>query len=133
MLLYALLTHAVVYSIPEVINGPTDVSTKATQNVQFKCEFKAPTLAGVSIVVWLKDDFSVIQSSSHYSISVNPSVAVGAVGENTDRFISTLSIFSVTSEDTGKYSCYCYYNTTMVTSTKNQYVTSNFTPSQHNY
>ena len=124
-LLYALVTHAVVYTYPEVIEGPADVSAKATQNVQFKCEFEAPTATGVSIVVWLKDDFAVIQSSSHYNISMNPSVTDDGVGENTDHFISTLSILGVTNKDAGKYSCYCYYNTTMVTSTKSQYVISN--------
>ena len=105
--------------------GPEDVTAKASQNVQFTCEFKAPTRAGVSIVVWLKDDFAVIHSSSHYKISVNSSMTVGPVGENIDHFISTLSILSVNDEDEGKYTCYCYYNTTMVTSTKHQYVRSN--------
>ena len=118
LLTFLYITYTVVYALPEVTTGPEDVTPKTSQNVRFTCEFKAPTQAGVSIVVWLKDDFAVIHSSSHYKISVN------TIGENTDHFISTLSILSVTDEDEGKYTCYCYYNTTMVISTKHQYVRS---------
>ena len=117
-LLYLAYICAAIYAPPEVTNGPEDVTAKTSQNVQFTCKFKAPTLTGVSIVVWLKDDFAVIHLSSHYKISRI------AVGENRDQFISTLNILSVTDKDEGKYTCYCYYNTSMVLSTKNKYVRS---------
>ena len=117
-LLYTLLTYAAIYALPEVTDGPEDVTAKTSQDVQFTCEFKAPTQAGVSIVVWLKDDFAVIHSSSHYNISI-------VVGKKSDHFMtSTLSILSITDKDEGKYTCYCYYNTTIVLSTKHQYVRS---------
>ena len=79
------------------------------------CAIKAPTKDRVSIVVWLKNDFEVTQSS-HSTITT--------VADPTTKnlLLTTLTIFSVTSEDNGKYSCYCYYNRSMVSSA--QYVTS---------
>ena len=122
----ALLTLVVVYDLPKVTTGPKDVTAKPSQSVQFTCEFKAPTLTGVSIVVWLKDDFYEIKPSSHYNISVHYPVMINAIGDqDDDHFVSTLTILSITDDDEGKYTCYCYYNTTLVTSTKHQYITSN--------
>ena len=58
-------TLVVVYDLPKVTTGPKDVTAKSSQTVQFTCEFKAPTLTGVSIVEWLKDIFYESKSSSH--------------------------------------------------------------------
>lgn len=125
-LLCALFIHVVVYDFPKVTAGPKDVTAKLSQSVQFTCEFKAPTRADVSIVVWLKDDFYEIKSSSNYNITVHPPITISAIEEpGNDHFVSTLSILSVSDEDEGKYTCYCYYNTSLVTSTKHQYITSN--------
>lgn len=118
--MFIFAVHAAIYDLPEVTSGPEDVEAKTSQDVKFTCEFKAPTQADVSIVVWLKDDFAVIRSSSHYNISTT----VDPVGENSDHFISMLRIFSITDKDEGKYTCYCYYNTTIVLSTKSHYVRS---------
>ena len=121
-----MFTHVVVYDLPKVTIGPEDVTAKLSQSVYFACEFKAPTRADVSIVVWLKDDFYEIKSSSHYNITVHPSMAISAMGaQDNDHFVSTLNILNISDEDEGKYTCYCYYNTSLVTSTKHQYITSN--------
>ena len=121
-----MLTLVVVYDLPKVTVGPKDVTAKLSQSVQFACEFKAPTRTDVSIVVWLKDDFYEVKSSSHYNITVHLSVTVSAMGaQDNDHFVSTLNILNISDEDEGKYTCYCYYNTSLVTSTKHQYITSN--------
>ena len=109
------------YGLPEVTSGPVDVTTRLSHDVQFTCKFRGPTQDGVSLVVWLKDDFYEIKSSPHYNISLT----VSPVENDTNHFVSTLDILSVSDDDEGKYTCYCYYNTTLVTSTKHQYVTSN--------
>ena len=68
------------------------------------------------MVVWLKDNLPV-KNTQHYNIitTTNP-------GED-DLIVSNLNINTITSEDEGTYTCYCYYNRTMVTS--NKYVVSN--------
>ena len=121
--LFIFIVYIAVYNRPKLTTGPEDVSAKISQDVRFTCEFEASTQPGVSIVVWLKDDFAVLHSSSHYTISNTP-VTGSSINENTDHFISTLSISSVTDDDEGKYSCYCYYNKTIVTSTKQEYIRS---------
>jgi len=118
--------HIVVYAFPEVVSGPKNVTARLSQNVQFTCEFRAPTYAGVSIVVWLKDGFGVILSSAHYNItSVNSLMTTDSIKGESYHLMSSLSILNITDDDEGKYTCYCYYNTSLVTSIKHKYVTSN--------
>jgi len=96
--------------------GPKNVRASTGAEVSFTCHLEAPTKPGVSVIVWLKNDFQVTESS-HFTISTTT--------EPTSKFqiTTTLTISSVTTEDDGKYTCYCYYNRSMVTSS--QYVTSN--------
>jgi len=72
-----------------------------------QCRVQAPI--GVTIIVWLKDDIPV-KNTEHYTIitTTNP--------PRDNYIVSNLYINSVTKKDEGIYACYCYYNTTMVTS-----------------
>ena len=101
---------------PEVIRGPRSVRASVGETVHFSCSMKSLSITGASIIVWLKDDFQVTDPS-HYTIITT------ADPTSKDHITTTLTISSVTNEDDGKYTCYCYYNRSMVTSS--QYVTSN--------
>lgn len=104
------------FNRPKVIKGPKNVRTSTGETVNFTCNIEAPKNHGVSIIVWLKNDFEVTQSSKN---------TITTIVDPTTRNLltTTLTISSVTDEDNGKYTCYCYYNRSMVTSA--QYVTSN--------
>ena len=62
---------------------------------------------------WEEVEFYEIKSSPHYNVSLT----VNPVENDTNHFVSTLDILSVSE---GEYTCYCYYNTLDY-----QYVTSN--------
>ena len=86
--------HTAVFNTPKVIAGPNKhIKTKLNDSISLQCQFRAPF--EVTIVVWLKDNLPV-KNTQHYNI---------------------------TSEDEGIYTCYCYYNRTVVTTSK--YVVSN--------
>ena len=95
---------------PKVIVGPKKhIRTKLNDSISLQCQFRAPI--EVTIVVWLKDNLPV-KNTQHYNIitTTNPGVD--------DLIVSNLNINTITSEDEGTYTCYCYYNTTMVTTSK---------------
>ena len=96
--------------IPRVISGPKDhTKAKLNDTISLQCQFRAAF--EVTIVVWLKDNFQV-KNTQHYNIitTTNPGVE--------DLIVSNLIINSITSEDEGNYVCYCYYNRTVVSSSK---------------
>ena len=101
--------------IPRVVAGPKNhIKAKLNDTIPLQCQFRAAV--EVTIVVWLKDNLPV-KNTQHYNIitTTNPGVK--------DLIVSNLNIHTITSEDEGTYVCYCYYNRTMVTSSK--YVVSN--------
>ena len=95
---------------PRVISGPKKhIKAKLNDTISLQCQFRAAF--DVTIVVWLKDNLPV-KNTQHYNIITtnNPGVE--------DLIVSNLNINSITSEDEGTYVCYCYYNRSMVTSSK---------------
>ena len=107
--------HTAVFNTPKVIAGPNKhIKIKLNDSISLQCQFRAPF--EVTIVVWLKDNLPV-KNTQHYNIitTTNPGVD--------DLIVSNLNINTITSEDEGIYTCYCYYNRTVVTTSK--YVVSN--------
>lgn len=74
-------------------------------------------MEGVTIVVWLKDG-SMIQNQDHYDIKSGP------VYGKDNEIKSTLTVNNFTDEDQGTYTCYCYYNSSMVVSKSDIPITS---------
>ena len=98
------------FDLPKVIAGSNNhINTKLNDTISLQCQFRAPF--EVTIVVWLKDNLPV-KNTQHYNIitTTNPGVD--------DFIVSNLNINTITSEDEGTYTCYCYYNKTMVTTSK---------------
>ena len=107
---YLTILHTAVLDIPRVIAGPKKhIKAKLNDTISLQCQFRAAV--EVTIVVWLKDNLPV-KNAQHYNIitTTNPGVE--------DLTVSNLNINSITSEDEGTYVCYCYYNRSMVTSSK---------------
>ena len=65
-------------------------------------------MEGATIVVWLKDSAELI----NYDNDTKP------VPGRDNEVISILHIENFSLEDQGNYTCYCYYNKTLVTSDK---------------
>ena len=102
----------VAYEKPNILKDDNKhFKVKLNETVTFQCKIQAPTMDGVTIVVWLKNNWP-IQDTEHYKINTttNPGVE--------DLIISDLSINAFTGHDQGIYTCYCYYNRTMVTTSK---------------
>jgi len=102
----------VVFDVPTVAKtSDRNIKAEINDTKTLQCQFNAPTVKDVTIIVWMKDD-TTINSSEHYSIETFTKPAI----EN--LLISELTINKVTSEDYGKYYCYCYYNRKLVLSSK---------------
>ena len=90
------------------MSSDIEVCAAENDNVSLHCSFNASTMDGATIVVWLKDN-SVIKGYDNETRPVQ--------GKN-DELISTLHIRNFTRKDQGVYTCYCYYNESLVTSHK---------------
>ena len=88
--------------IPRIISGPIQLEDQTLQ-----CQFNASTLPEVTVVVWERNNIQ-LSNSSLYKIIQN------SIPE--DRVVSTLMINM--SDYYGTYTCCCYYNNSLVTSTK---------------
>ena len=102
-------SYAAVFNNPKII-GSSDgkICTTINDSVSLHCLFNTATMEGATIVVWLKDNSNI----SGYENETRP-----VEGED-NKLISILQIRSVTHEALGTYTCYCYYNKSMVTSDK---------------
>ena len=93
------------FTIPKIINSTaSEVCATLNESIKIYYTFNASTVDGATIVVWLKDH-SVISGYDNETRPVEDNV-----------MLSILNIESVTHEDQGEYTCYCYYNQNMVTS-----------------
>jgi len=91
--------------------GDHSIKADINDTAILQCQFNAPTIKDVTIVVWTKDEMA-INSSDHYNIRTFTKPAID------DLIISDLTINNITATDQGKYSCYCYYNRELVMSSK---------------
>ena len=97
------------FNTPKIINNSaSEVCATLNDSVKIYCTFNASTIDGATIVVWLKDH-TVING---YDNETNP------VGGKDNVLSSVLYMKRFTHEDQGKYTCYCYYNQSIVTSNK---------------
>ena len=93
--------------MPKIINSSgNEVCIAINGNVSLHCTFNTFTMEGATIVVWLKDQSEITgydNETKHVS------------GEDS-VLLSTLYIKSFSHDDQGDYTCYCYYNKSIVTS-----------------
>jgi len=61
--------------------------------------------------MWLKDN-STIENQDSYKIMTGP-----AHGKD-NQIESTLMVYNFTNEDQGTFTCYCYYNTSLIMTNK---------------
>ena len=92
------------------INSTSDNEVCYTINdtASLHCTFNAATMEGATIVVWLKGRSEI----TGYDNDTRP-----APGED-NVVVSTIYIKSFSRDDQGDYTCYCYYNKSIVTSDK---------------
>ena len=97
------------FTAPKIINSSaSEVCATLNDSVKIYCTFNTSTIDGATIVVWLKDH-TVING---YDNETNP------VGGKDNVLSSVLYMKRFTHEGQGEYSCYCYYNQSIVTSTR---------------
>ena len=99
--------------MPTIISGPTKYIDG--QTVTLQCQFNASTIDGVTIAVWKRNNIQLFNSSQY---KIDQTISPGIE----DLVTSTLRIIDSSYND-GTYSCYCYYNSSLVTS--NKPITSN--------
>ena len=92
--------------IPRITIGP--VQLKHQSKIMLQCQFNASTLPEVTIVVWKRNNIP-LSNSSLYNINIY-------TPEHEEQVVTTLTINS--SDYYGTYTCYCYYNSNLVTSSK---------------
>ena len=101
-----------VFDVPTVVKtSDRNIKAHINDSKTLQCQFNAPTMKDVTIVVWTKDDMA-INSSDHYRITTFTKPGID------NLIVSDLTINNITAADQGKFSCYCYYNRALVTSSK---------------
>ena len=91
--------------IPRIISGP--IKLQHQSRIMLQCQFNASTLPEVTVAVWERNNIQ-LSNSSLYNI-IQSSIGY-------DQVVSTLTINS--SDFYGTYTCYCYYNNSLVKSSK---------------
>ena len=95
--------------IPRIFSGPVQIPHQ--NKIMLQCQFNASTLRvhtyEVTVVAWKRNNIQLSNSSLYNIIQ-------GSSSE--DVVVSTLMINS--SDYYGTYTCYCYYNNSLITSSK---------------
>ena len=98
-----------VLNTPKIISSSgDDICATINSSESVHCLFNAATMEGATIVVWLKDHSEI----SGYDNETRP------IPGKDDEVMSILNIKKFSHEDQGRYTCYCYYNKSIVTSDK---------------
>ena len=95
--------------IPRILRGPIKLNDDQSK-IMLQCQFNASAIPGVTVGVWKRNDMQLFNASL-YQISQESGPGVE------DQVISTLTINS-SNNYYGTYTCYCYYNRSLVTSSK---------------
>ena len=94
---------------PSLIKPPANVTAKQHANAQFQCQFKASTVKYLTTIKWFKgEDITAITNTSKHQ------VIQGSQPDENDVIFSELNVVNVSTSDEGNYSCYCYYNRTIL-------------------
>ena len=95
--------------MPRILSGPIQLQHQS--KIMLQCQFNASTLKvhmyEVTVVAWKRNNIQLSNSSLYDIIQ-------GSSSE--DVVVSTLVINN--SDYYGTYTCYCYYNNTLITSSK---------------
>ena len=95
--------------MPKIISSSNgDICTQINSSQKLHCLFNATTMEGATIVVWSKDNSEL----NGYDNKTGP------VPGKDNKVLSTLNIINISHKDKGAYTCYCYYNRSIVTSDK---------------
>ena len=97
------------FAQPSLITPPANLTTKVHTNAEFQCEFRASTytMEPLTIIKWFKDKH-VITNTTKYQVIQQPDP------QEANTIFSILNILNVSRKDEGNYSCYCYYNETIL-------------------
>jgi len=98
-----------VYKIPTIVKGPANKTLHKHNRVKFTCEFVASSLDHFTNAAWMKNnDPSDIPNKAVFTNQTMPG--------NDTRFVYSLILQDITKSDEGSYSCYSYYNQTILRS-----------------
>ena len=89
------------------MKGPDSRTLHKHDRVKFTCKFVASSLEHFTHAAWMRnDDPSNISTKAVFTNQTMPG--------NDTHFVYSLSISDVTESDEGIYSCYSYYNQTIL-------------------
>lgn len=92
---------------PSLITPPGNLTIKKHANAKFQCHFRASTIEYVTIIKWFKDEY-IITNTTKYQVIQRPD------SQKDNVMFSVLNVLGVSKDDEGNYSCYCYYNETIL-------------------
>ncbi|XP_065885161.1 uncharacterized protein [Dysidea avara] len=100
-------SYLTVYKRPTIMKGPDSRTLHKHDRVKFTCKFVASSLEHFTHAAWMRnDDPSNISTKAVFTNQTMPG--------NDTHFVYSLSISDVTESDEGIYSCYSYYNQTIL-------------------
>jgi len=99
----------VVYKRPTVIDGPDSKTLHKHERAQFICKIVASSLDHFTNAAWWKD-------GSPTRLPNKANITLQTFPGNDSSYISSLILKDITKNDEGSYTCYSYYNQTILRS-----------------
>ena len=96
---------------PKVLEPPRNLNTTVGSKAVFTCNFEAATDNKISQIHWLFNG-NDLAGCSRFNNSLNCTVTRQSTDKN--YISSTLTIYPVQADNAGQYTCYCSYDTSLL-------------------
>jgi len=99
-----------VYKRPTILESPNDTSISVGDSTQFICTYSASSNRHIVITRWSVNGKLIEKNTSHYALTTEYNYKYF----NPDQVKSTLIISNATIDISGRYTCWCEYNESMI-------------------
>ena len=96
---------------PNVLKSPRNLNTTVGSKAVFNCDFETATDTKIAQIHWLFNDKD-LAGCNRFKDMVNCTVTQQSTDKN--YISSTLTIYSVQADNAGQYTCYCSYDTSLL-------------------
>ena len=98
------------YKWPTILVSPNDTSISVGDSTQFTCTYSASSNRHIAITRWSVNSTLIEKDTSHYALTTEYNYKYF----HPDQVRSTLIISNATIDISGRYTCWCEYNESMI-------------------